>query len=258
MKQTTTYSKVATDMFWVQSIWTGGFLGILLLINIGKLIINGVNGTEADGFFNSIFIASNVYMLIIGMISIYFLPHFVGHGVTRKDYFIGSTIAAFALSIAIPLITFIISLLEKFILNIVDISYSVTQINDIDLDGNFIGDLVQSVILNPYVDPHHNFLLAIFVMSLNLFLIYLLGWFISAAFYRFDFTVGLGAILLALTFKLMKDSFLRMALDLPTYGWFANTLSDLPTSIAWISILVILLLSIWLIRLLTKRVTIKY
>src|SRR5690606_29352554 len=190
MKQTANFPKVATDMFMVQLIWTAGFLGIMLIVNIVKLIIAGNQGNLAEGFFNSLFVAGGIYMFVLGILSIYFLPHFVGNGVTRKDYFKGTVLASIGISIVIPIITMIITFLEKFILNIVGLSYKEQTINNVDLDGNIIGDIIQSAIISPYVDPQNNWILAIAVLSLNIFVNYLIGWLIGSSFYRFDVAVS--------------------------------------------------------------------
>ena len=137
-----------------------------------------------------------------------------------------------------------------------DFTYKIQTINELDLDGNIIGDTIQSIILSPYVDPNENWLLAMLVLTVNIFVIYLLGWFISASFYRFDWLIGLVSIVIAVVFKLLKDTFLRITLDLPVVGWF-STLDFLPMSIALVGIALIIVISIYLTRILTKRVVIK-
>jgi hypothetical protein len=91
MKQPKNYPKVAIDMFFVQGIWASGFLGIMLLIQIVKsvlFIFNDNNGVNT--YYDATFIASNIFMLVIGIISaVGFIPHYVSNGVTRKDYFKG-------------------------------------------------------------------------------------------------------------------------------------------------------------------------
>ncbi len=39
MKAKAIYPKVATDLYWIQILWTLGFLGILLLIQIVKAFL---------------------------------------------------------------------------------------------------------------------------------------------------------------------------------------------------------------------------
>mgnify|MGYP001213374296 CR=1 FL=1 len=256
MNQPNYSMKVTTGMYVVQLMWTLAFLGVMLIINIAKNVYAGFQGNEVEGFFNSVFIAGNVYMLILGLIAINFLPYFVGNGITRKDYFIGSTIASLLLSISIAVITVVIFFIEKLIFNMLDFTYKIQTINELDLDGNIIGDTIQSIILSPYVDPNENWLLAMLVLTVNIFVIYLLGWFISASFYRFDWLIGLVSIVIAVVFKLLKDTFLRITLDLPVVGWF-STLDFLPMSIALVGIALIIVISIYLTRILTKRVVIK-
>ncbi|MBY0098315.1 hypothetical protein [Mesobacillus maritimus] len=256
MKQTRIFPKVALDMFVIQLVWTGGFLGIMFLINIVKLIIAGVQGNEVEGYFNTIFITGNIYMLIIGLLSIHFLSHYVGNGVTRKDYFIGSFLASIGIAIILPIFTIIISSLEKFVLNLASISTKVQSINEVDIDDNIIGDIVQSIIISPYVDPQDNWIMAISVLALNLYIYYLIGWLISSSFYRFDVMAGIGFILIALNFKMLKDTLLRISLELPVPGWF-SWLDFLPSGMALIGVLLIIVVTVWFIRLLTKRIAIK-
>lgn len=256
MKQPSIFPKVAIDMFVVQAIWTAGFLGIMLLINVVKTIMAGFRGNEVEGFFNSVFVAGNIYMLVIGILAIYFLPHFVGNGVTRKDYFFGTVLSSIGLAITIPIITGLISILEKIVLNLINIPLKVQTLNEVDISGNIIGDIVQSIIISPHVDFQSNWGLAMAVLALNIFISYLLGWLISASFYRYGTVIGLASILTAIVFKMLKDTFLRMSLDLSAVGWFSS-LEDLPIGIALLGIVVIILLSIWFIRMLTKRVAIK-
>lgn len=249
------YLKVAQDMYLSQFFWTISFLGILLFINIVRLLL-GLQGDEAEGFFNSVFVASNIYMFIIGILAVYFLSYFVGNGVTRKDYFIGASIASFGLSLTIPIITIIVYFIEKMIFNLIGFQYKVPTINEIELDGNIIGDTFQMMILSPYVSPHENWLIASVILGLNIFVAYLFGWFISSCFYRYDKIVGLISIVLVVALKMLKDTFLRIAIDLPAIGWF-ESLEVLPASVSIVCILFLAVIILFIIRQATKRVAIK-
>lgn len=257
-----TFLKVAKDMFWVQMSWTFGFLGITLAINILKIIRATIQGNGADNYFNSVFVVANIFMLVIGIISIYFLPHYVENGVTRKDYFKGTLIASIGLSVIIPVMTVIVSKLQLLILKNIDkISFLDADINSIVSEihhdvGDIISDVVTSIILTPYVDPQSNWVLAIGILSLNLFIYYLIGWLISASFHRFDTLTGLGFILIALIILTLEDTLLRISLDLPVASRFL-TLESLPFGVIIVGILFLILVSIWIIRTLTKKVTIK-
>ncbi|GAB3798573.1 hypothetical protein [Virgibacillus kimchii] len=258
--------KIAADMFLTLMSWTFGFLGVMLIINIIQRIANFVQGTEVDGgFYGSLMIASNIYMLIIGLITITFLPYFVENGVTRKNYFEGTLLASIGVSIAIPIITLLISIVERFILiNWLNMSYKAQDLNEIfndvliDIDsglGSIIGDLILSVILSPNMDPSSNWVLAIIIFALNIFIFYLLGWLISAAFYRGGTIISIGFIAIAITLNILKDTLLRIALDFPISARF-SALEPFSSWVAVAGILILILFVISVIRLLTKRMPI--
>jgi hypothetical protein len=256
MKNNSIYLKVARDMFIIQLTWALGFLGIMLLIHIVKLVLASIQGNGIDYYFDSVFIATNIFMLVVGIISVYFLPHYVENGVTRKDYFKGAVLGAVGLSISIPIITFLVSRLSNFIVSKIDsVSFRAQIINDVESDGNLIGDIVQSIILSPYVDPDNNWILAIAIFSLNIFIYYLAGWFISSGFYRYHTVIGLVFILFTLIAVTLKDTLLRNLLELPVLDRFSAI--DFPDMIAIPGLIIISAIFLWLIRLITRRVTIK-
>ncbi|MFJ5770462.1 hypothetical protein [Psychrobacillus sp. NPDC093180] len=258
MNQKTIYPKVATDMFWVQFFWALGFLGVLLVVQIIKAILSIIKGIEMNDYFDAVFIAANIFMLVIGIISSYgFLPYYVSNGVTRKDYFKGSAIASVALSITIPIIASIISVIQIFIVNLIDLSI----LKDSSLgnatgdEGNMVAELILSIVFTPFIDLQSNWLLAIFVFALNIFIYYLVGWLIGSGFYRFGVLFGLVCIILAFFIIYAQDLLLSLALDLPVHDMFASL--QLPIYVAVIGIFVLAGLTFWMIRQLTKRIAIK-
>lgn len=259
--------KVTYGLFWTQMMWTFGFLGVMFVVNVIKIILNVIKGTEVDGgFYGSIMIAANIYMLIIGITVIYFLPYYVELGVTRKDYFIGTVLASIGLSIVIPIITLLVSLLERLILmNVLNLSYKVQDLNGVlnnvmnDMDHNFggvIAELILSVILSPNVDPSGNWILAIIVFALNIFIYYLLGWLISVGFYTGGIITGLVFIILSIGINLVKDALLRISMDVPVSDRF-SALESLSLGVTLPGLLLVMIISIVIIRLLTKKATIK-
>jgi len=260
------YLKVTGDLFWTQMTWTFGFLGIMFIINLIQIGFNVFQGTEVEGgFYASIMIAGNIYMLIIGITIIYFLRYYVELGVTRKAYFIGALLASIGLSIVIPIITLLVLFLERFILtNVLNLSYKVQDINAIlnevlvDLEGSFggvIAEIVLSFILSPNLDPFSNWLLAIVVFALNLFIFYLLGWLISAGFKAGGTITGLAFIVLAVGMNLMKDTLLRISLDLPLAERYL-AFDSLSLGVTLPGLLLLIIIPIWIIRQLTKKATI--
>jgi len=84
----------------------------------------------------------------------------------------------------------------------------------------------------------------------------LLGWLISAGFHRGGIIIGLGFIVIAIVMNTLKDTLLRIALDLPFSARF-SALEPFSSWIAVAGILILILFVIWVIRLLTKRVPIE-
>lgn len=257
MNQQSISQKVAKEMFLVQLGWAGGFLGIILLINIIKSFISGFQGDDVEGFFSTIFIAGNIFMLVVGIITIHFLPHYVGMGVTRRDYFFGALVASIGLSIFIPIVAIVISALEQIIFNMINLPYKVQTINDVNIDDNILGDILQTIIISPHVAPQENWLLATLVLIINFFIYYLMGWLIGVSFYRLDVISGILFIFIAIVLKMLKDTFLRIALDLPAVGWFTSFEKFIPTGIAWLGIVFIILIATRIIRMLSSRAAVK-
>ncbi|MBY7141806.1 hypothetical protein KFZ56_01585 [Virgibacillus sp. NKC19-3] len=268
MKQKSIFPKVIMDMFSIQFAWAWGFFGIMLVINIIKVGRTLLGNDSVDGYYDAVFIGANIFMLVIGIISTSFLSHYVANGVTRKDYFKGALLASVGLSVVIPIIAFVVDAIERFIVtNLTNITFgdpglnAVTQeiaedIGDIGGIGDVISTIVQSVIFTPYIDPGSNWILAMGVFSLNIFLYYLLGWLISASFYRFDTVTGLGFIVIALVLLMAGDTLLRVTLGLPLLEGLA-ALNAIPAGVAALGVLFIVVVSIWMIRLLTKNVSVK-
>lgn len=257
MNEQAKYMKVAKGLLFVQGKWTITFLAIVLFITILKIIFGAIRGNEVDGFFETAFVASNIYMFITGIIAVSFLAYFVENGVTRKDYFLGAIIAAIILSIFLPIIAVIINLIEKFVFTLFHIPYKVTNLDDIEFDGDIISDFVQSLIVSPYVNPDSNVFLACFILFINLFVAYLLGWFIRAGYYRFGSMIGFLFIVIAVCLKLLKDTLIRVQLDQQIVSWFLN-FTTLPLSMTIIGVVAIIAFMIFMIRMATKRVTVKF
>lgn len=254
------YTKVTRDLFWTQMTWAYGFLGVMFFINIVKIVINFIRGTEVDGgFYYSILIAANIFMLVIGFIAVYFLPYYVENGVTRKDAYFGTLFASIGVAISIPIIAGLVSVVERFILtNFLGLTYKVQNVNDVvlDLDGNIIGDLVISVILAPYIELSSNWILALVIFALNLFIFYLLGWLISVSFYVGGTVTGIVFILVSFILNVLKDTLLRVTLDLPLSERL-DMFATLSNGVTIPGIIIIILCVVWIIRLMTRRVSIK-
>ena len=259
MRKPISYTTVAGDLFWLQLKWTFYALGIFLVINIGRLIFLDY----VDSYYSGGYVAANIYMLVIGIIAINFLPYYVQNGVTRKNYFIGNVFAGVGLSIVIPVLIYIISILEKAVLNnFTSIILRETSLEmaaeevTTDIGGNFIGEIIQSILLPPFINPDSSLILSLGLFSLHILLFYLIGWMIGAAFYRLDVIGGLVFIAIGIVLILFKDSMIRLVTDIPLFQNL-TVLENVPNYLALPFVFMIIIVSIALIRILTKRIPIK-
>lgn len=255
MRKPVSYTTVAMDLFWIQLTWTFIAAGILIIVDIVRFIF----GKELDVFYNSTYVAGNIYMLVIGIILIGFLKYYVELGVTRRNYFIGGVIASLALSVVIPVFVYVISLVEKLIAN--QLSSFVLREDtlkqvDVDIGGNIIGELIMTNLLTPFVDPNSQLLLSLAIFSLHLFVFHIIGWLIGAAFIRLGVIGGIIFIIIGIALNGVKDSMVRLALDMPLYETFA-VLGNVPDILALPLVLAVTIVTIVLIHLLTKRAPIK-
>ena len=260
MKQGAALQKVMRAYLGTQFVWTFWFLLIMIGVNIFHMVRSVLLDTNVDSYYHAVYIAANIYMFVIGIITVYFLPYFVEKGVTRKAYFKGTFASGVGLSVLIPLVSYIVSLIIEFISNrFFNITYHEPMFNVVDLatgDGHIVGDIIQALILTPYVDPQSNWLLAMFIFTLNILAFYIIGWFISVCFYRLHVVIGLGGILIGVILLILKDALLRMALELPISETFlfVDVISPL---IGTLGIIIIYIFPIWMVHLLTRNVPIK-
>ena len=250
------YLKVTMDMFWMQFVWTLTFFGVMLLIHIIKLTTSQFSGDEVSTFFASSSITSNIYMLVIAIISSSsFIKHYVSHGITRKDFFYGASIASISLSIIIPLLSALVTQVISMIIKLADlpIVFQGYKSEHIDDGGNLISDMIQSVILTPIIELQSNPLLALLIFSLNILTYYMVGWFIGTVFYRFGTIGGLGSIVLGGLVLYIEDILMHAGLGIGMY----NYTFTIPLYASVFVVLVIVGILLWSIRLFTKRVAIK-
>ncbi|WP_175615176.1 hypothetical protein [Piscibacillus halophilus] len=252
MKNHRNYLKVTLDMFVIQLMWAFGVLGVLLIVQIFKLFF----GNNTDQYYSAFFIIANIFTFVIGIIAIHFLPYYVENGVTRKDYFKGATLASIGLAIILPFLAWGISALTQLILqSISSLTFKEPNLDAMTNDGNLVGDIIQFLILTPYVNPENNLILSLGIFSLNILMYYLAGWLIGAAFYRYHTVIGLGFIAMTLAVLTLVNVLVRNTLNLPVLENYSFI--DLPGNIAIPVIVLIALILIGSIRSITKDVTIK-
>lgn len=252
----TIHSKVALDLYTVQFSWALKFLGFFIFLQIARPLvamipfINMNNKVNIGNYFDTVFTFSNIFMLVIGIIvASSFLSYFVRNGVTRKDFFKGAAIASIGLSISIPIVASLFYALLNIIRKFTGFPYmenSELTNQVINIDDGFVGEIVQMIILPPFVPLESSWLLAIGLFTLNILTYYIIGWFIGSSFSRFGVPVGLLSIVLSFIVIYMRDFLLNHALN-----------SDSSFFIASLSSLVFVVILLWIIRQTTKRIAIK-
>ncbi len=259
MQKPNSFIKIGLDLFYIQLTWTLWALGIFLLINIGRLIFLDY----VDSYYSGGYIAANIYMLVIGIIAINYLPYFVENGITRKNFFVGNVLAGIGLSIITPILIYIISFLEKImihqftsvVLRDDSLEMAVHEVTE-EIGGNFIGEIIQSIILTPFINPDKSLILSLALFTLHIFMFYIIGWLIGTAFYRLRVIGGLLFIAISILLIFIKDSMIRIVMDIPLFQNF-TMLAVVPDSLALPLSLGVVLISIMLVYLLTNRAPIK-
>jgi hypothetical protein len=178
MKPTAVFPKVAKDMYLEQMKWTVWYLGFAVFAQIAHLFLvyySIDDDTAVKGLLMFLFQSAKGYMIVIAIISVNgFLSYYVGQGVTRKDFWAGSVLAALGLTATITFSAVILTYLEYGILEIFQLSH---LLSDEFLNGN--GWLVIQYLF-------------------YIFFYYLAGCLIGVGFYRFHWIAGIGFVALFL------------------------------------------------------------
>ncbi|MDG5473318.1 hypothetical protein P6709_16320 [Jeotgalibacillus sp. ET6] len=225
--------KVTYDMTTVQLGWAAWMIAITLIIFIGiRYFFGDKNDLGIDGFFVFIENPYKIFMLVIGILSVpSFLSFYVKLGVTRKQYFIGTAFSSAVLSMIFMVIAMIIGGIEQ---------------------------LIAPAEVKTFLGANAPWLTIFFVFTLNIFIYYLAGWLIGAGYYRYGgwglfFTIN-GAV--GLIF--MMDLFWSRELNTPLHRFLSlQTLENFSLVISFVASFILLAISLWVIRSLTKRVRIK-
>ncbi|WP_067843179.1 hypothetical protein [Amphibacillus sediminis] len=222
--------RLTTDLYKILMTWT---LWYIPIVTIGSIIASRFDwfGLEFGNFnfFFVIFRASKAFMVLTSIIIfLYFFNHFIKNGLTRREFFWASTIAAVGVAISI---TIIASVLE-WLLTMLNWTEPMPELSVISLPTWAIGLMMTLILLSSYFG----------------------GWLIAVAFYRFKLFgilfIPVGQFLLILIEFLWEGE--TSLLDLMTIN---NPSPSLPFALS--GTVVLIGLSLWIIRLLTKRVAIK-
>ncbi|MGN8647288.1 hypothetical protein ACTNEO_14770 [Gracilibacillus sp. HCP3S3_G5_1] len=230
-----TMFKVTRDLFLIQMKWTFWYMLVILAF---FLIIPLFTAEMELNFLSTVYTSTKVYMLVIGIISsLAFFTHYVRNGITRKDYFSGSAIAAAGLSISIMVIASIIN----------GILYMIEPLKAYLPDNANIG----------FLDMTSTWIIPVVVFSLIIFGFYQAGWLIIAGYQRYGGWGCIGFILIALLYVSLIDLLWEGDITYPLINLLTIPSPNLSLALSLICTIVLVTTSLLLIRSLTKRVAIQ-
>lgn len=231
-------AKVASDLFFMQMKWAIWFVGIVFVVYlVVPMFVTDVDALRLH-FLAFIFQPTKIFMLVIGILSCFaFLGYFVGNGITRKDYFIGSAVAAVGVAVGIMLLA------------------SVLQ-GVLHLVGLFTAYVPNRAFGEPF-GVETAWLLPFVVFSLSVVAYYIAGWLVSIGFYRYGGFGGFVTIISAFIYVWLSDLSWEGERTLKLFGFIELTLPSLPLPIFMVITIVMLVIGLWVMRSLTKRVPIK-
>ncbi|WP_010651932.1 hypothetical protein [Oceanobacillus massiliensis] len=262
MQQNTFFPKVAIDMFLAQLKWSLWFISFLLLAHIVMLAIPAIARESIDSFLFFSHGSSKIYMLVIGIISAYgFLSFYVSQGITRRDYFYGSALAACGISLAIAIIAALFTGMEHLITEMTNLSLTIDHSmtgNGSGSSSNTVSNFSPKEILDTSILAHSgNWLVSILMYALSILTMYTIGWLIGAGYYRFGWIAGFGFIAMAIVLIVIGDLIWGIALEEPLSNWLPFSSIDLPLYGSFLGAIVLIGIILALIRIITKRVAIK-
>ncbi|GAB3046833.1 hypothetical protein [Virgibacillus ainsalahensis] len=255
MNQKSIFPKIATDLFSVQLIWTLWFIGFVLAARIITIIVLVNTGNSMGNFLHFAHGSTKIYMLVIGIISIYgFLEFYVNHGVTRRDYFKGSFLAAAGISMALTLISATLTGVEYIILELTNISSVIEPVTGDNQIGFYIPKEIfdSSILLNST-----NWLLSMIMFVLNILTFYVIGWIIGAGYYRYGWIIGFGFVAIGIASIFTSDLLWGTEIEEPLSNWLPFDSINLPLYGSIIGNIILIGILLSAIRLLTKRIAIK-
>ncbi|WP_350343144.1 hypothetical protein PRVXT_002425 [Proteinivorax tanatarense] len=125
-----------------QMIWVLWFIGVMFIIQATIFFFNPYDTSNNINFLENIFGAACIFMLITGLLTsqVYF-KHFIKNGITRKEYFISSTIAAVDLSLSIVLLSTVITIFFKIVSQLTGFTATISSLSFLETSSFWIAHI---------------------------------------------------------------------------------------------------------------------
>ena len=231
------YRRVAAAVFSDMFKWSLWFFSILLTIHVIRVFWLNGDTNQIEGFFVFSQYSVNIFMLVVGIMSAYvFMSRHIQQGISRRDSYLGTALAAIALSLFATLVPLVINGLQHLLAESISLPVELDTASAFETTGGWFA--------------------AAIALFLNTLTFYLAGWIISIGYYRFGWIAGFGFIALSFIIFGLND-----------YLWKPNTADamewlpyDPLEANFWLTATgssAMILVLFFLLRLLTKRVPIK-
>ncbi|UNC93215.1 hypothetical protein [Candidatus Contubernalis alkaliaceticus] len=232
-------AKIIIDLYYIQMKPTLWYIPIVTAASL--ILLQFVPGMQENGLnqMSMIYQSSKIFMLVIGIIFCNaLLSYYVKNGITRKDYFLGSAIAAAVVAFSIMIISAIIT-------------------GILQLLGVFSNNSPGGIRLEFIENTSSTWVIPVIALSLILLCYYIAGWTISVGFYRYGNLGGFGFIGIAILFVSIMDLLWEGSLSLPLLASISIPVPYLTVPLSIIGTLILIFLGLWLIRSVTKQMPIK-
>lgn len=227
--------KVAFDIFFEQFKWSLWFLAALVTVHVIVLFFVPDSDAGIVNFLEFSRYSTAIFMLVCGIMAAYvFISPYVQEGLTRRDTYQGIAVSAFGLALALTLIPLSLNGIEFLLAEYAALPFNFTSY------GSGSAWLMETI---SYL--------------LNIFTYYLVGWVISIGYYRFGWLkgflfIGIAIVTLSLNGYFWGEDDINTAIP-----WMPNIQADPTPAIATIGSLILIAVLLAVMRLLTKRMTIK-
>ncbi|QDI92283.1 hypothetical protein EPH95_14710 [Salicibibacter halophilus] len=230
--------KVATDLFITQMKWTLWYIPILLVVYLLLYLFTPEMQAENWNLMSVIYQPTKIYMLVIGLLTIMaFLTYYVKNGITRKDYFVGSSIAATGVAFSIMIISAILAGILALIGSFTTFDPGTSQMD--------------------FLNTTSVWLMPVLVYSLIILCYYIAGWMVISGYYRFGGWGLLGFIGIGVLYISAVDLLWENDWTLPLMRFSNIPMPVLSLSVSLVCTLLLIAVGLWVVRLTTKRMPVK-
>ncbi|RNA70130.1 hypothetical protein [Alteribacter keqinensis] len=233
-----TIKKASTVLYSTQMKWAAWYLPIVYIVYI--LVISFVPEPEVKemSLLTFVFQTATIFMLVCGILSCFaFLTLFVKQGLTRRTYFLATSLSGIALAVSIIIITAVVTWLLTF--------------------TERFTTLFDNVTLSTIGGTEPQWVLTVISYILVIFIYFLAGWLISAGFYGYGASGGFATIAAALILVFVTDFFWNFNTPQPVAGLLPVEFQGASVIVSLASSIILITLILFAIRKLTKRIRIK-